>query len=118
MICKSKSILLLLCLVPLIAFAQHTMERVWIQVHINHDGSARVKEIRVARVSEGGTEGYITFNKMGDMELRDISVRDDHGLGAGSPISFSEYFCAAGMFCSIISHVTIPRKASISSEWS
>ena len=79
MICKSKSILLLLCLVPLIAFAQHMMERVWIQVHINHDGSARVKEIRVARMNESGTEGYITFNNMGDMELRDISVRDDHG---------------------------------------
>ena len=79
MICKSKSILLLLCLVPLIAFAQHTMERVWIQVHINHDGSAHVKEIRVARMNESGTEGYITFNNMGDMELRDISVRDDHG---------------------------------------
>ncbi len=73
-----KTILLFsLCLIASAAMAQFTLEQVFIQVQLHHDGSATVTETRQAQIGDEGTEGYITFNDMGDIEVRDLQVWDD-----------------------------------------
>ena len=73
-----KTILLIsLCLIASAAMAQFTLEQVFIQVQLHHDGSATVTETRQAQIGDEGTEGYITFNDMGDIEVRDLQVWDD-----------------------------------------
>ena len=66
-----------LCLVATAVMAQFTLERLFVHVQLHHDGSATVTETRQARIGDQGTEGYITFNDMGDIEVRDLQVWDD-----------------------------------------
>lgn len=72
---------ILLCLFCACAFlpaiAQHEIDSIFLLVRLQDDGSARVTERRDARMSEQGTEGFITFNNMGDIEVTDIEVSDD-----------------------------------------
>ena len=70
-------IVVLWSLVASVASAQHTLQRLDMQVVLHHDGSASVTEVRQVQVSESGTEGYITFNDMGDIEVRDLQVKDE-----------------------------------------
>lgn len=70
-------IVVLWSLVVPVALAQHTLERLDMQVVLHHDGSASVTEVRQVQVGKSGTEGYITFNNMGDMEVRDLEVFDE-----------------------------------------
>ena len=63
-------VVVLWSLVVPVAVAQHTLQRLDMQVVLRHDGSASVTEVRQVQVSESGTEGYITFNDMGDIEVR------------------------------------------------
>ena len=73
-------ILCLLGIAGLPAFAQHQIDSVFILVDLMDDGSARVRERRDCQMSEQGTEGYITFNNMGDIELKDLQVFDEEGV--------------------------------------
>lgn len=57
--------------------AQHQLDSVFVLVKLQDDGSARVTERRDARMSDQGTEGFITFNNMGDIGVTDIKVMDD-----------------------------------------
>lgn len=66
-----------LCLVTSAAMAQFTLERLFIHVELHQDGSATVTETRQANIGNQGTEGYITFKNMGDIEVRDLQVFDD-----------------------------------------
>ena len=70
-------IVVLWSLVASVASAQHTLQRLDMQVVLHQDGSASVTEVRQVQVSESGTEGYITFNDMGDIEVRDLQVKDE-----------------------------------------
>ncbi|MCR4920819.1 MAG: DUF2207 domain-containing protein [Bacteroidaceae bacterium] len=54
------------------------MQRVDIQVVLCQDGSASVMEVRQVQVGDEGTEGFITFNNMGDIEVRDLQVYDEN----------------------------------------
>lgn len=64
-------------LVVPVALAQHTLQRLDMQVVLRHDGSASVTEVRQVQVGESGTEGFITFNDMGSMEVCDLRVSDE-----------------------------------------
>ncbi len=57
--------------------AQHHLDSVFVLVRLQDDGSARVTEKRVARMSDQGTEGFITFENMGDIGVTDLEVMDD-----------------------------------------
>ena len=57
--------------------AQFTLERIFVHVLLRQDGSATVVETRQAQIGDQGTEGFITFNNMGDIEVRDLQVWDD-----------------------------------------
>ena len=70
-------IVVLWSLVAPVVLAQHTLQRLDMQVVLRHDGSASVTEVRQVQVSESGTEGFITFNNMGDMEVCDLQVFDE-----------------------------------------
>ena len=73
-----KTILLIsLCLIASAAMAQFTLERLFMHVQLHRDGSATVTETRQAQIGDQGTEGFITFNDMGDIEVRDLQVWDD-----------------------------------------
>ncbi|MBR6904851.1 MAG: DUF2207 domain-containing protein [Bacteroidales bacterium] len=73
-----KTILLFsLCLIASAAMAQFTLEQVFINVQLHRDGSATVTETRQAQIGNEGTEGYIAFNDMDDIEVRDLQVWDD-----------------------------------------
>lgn len=74
---KSFTLLFLFCIVSAAVTAQHTLESLQMKVTLKRDGSARVIERRQVQVSEQGTEGYITFNEMPDMEIRDLEVFDE-----------------------------------------
>ena len=65
---------LLFCL-PVVA--QHQLDSVFILVRLQDNGDARVTEVRHAHMSDQGTEGFITFNNMGDIEVKDIEVLDE-----------------------------------------
>ena len=73
-------ILCLLGFVGLPAFAQHQIDSVFILVNLMDDGSARVRERRDCQMSEQGTEGFITFNNMGDIEVKDLEVFDEDAV--------------------------------------
>lgn len=73
-------ILCLLGIAGLPAFAQHQIDSVFILVDLMDDGSARVRERRDCQMSEQGTEGFITFNNMGDIEVKDLQVFDEEGV--------------------------------------
>ena len=47
-------------------------------VHLNQDGSADVTERRIAQMSDQGTEGFITFNDMGDIGVTNLEVLDEN----------------------------------------
>lgn len=64
-------------LVVPVALAQHTLDSLGMLVVLHHDGSASVTEVRQVQVGKSGTEGYITFNNMGDMEVGDLEVFDE-----------------------------------------
>ena len=70
---------LLLCIVMPAAFAQHSIKRLDIKVTLMKDGSAKVVEKRKVKVTDEGTEGYITFNNMGDIQVKDLAVSDEEG---------------------------------------
>ena len=73
-----KKILFLLSLLfCLPAVAQHQLDSVFILVRLQDNGDARVTEVRHAHMSDQGTEGFITFNNMGDIEVKDIEVLDE-----------------------------------------
>lgn len=74
---KKLLVFLLWCLVVHTALAQHTLQRLDMQVVLRQDGSASVKEVRQVRVSNEGTEGFITFKNMGDIEVCDLQVCDE-----------------------------------------
>ena len=59
--------------------AQHQIDSVFILVHLQDNGDAKVMEKRVCQVSDQGTEGFITFNNMGDIEVKDLEVFDENG---------------------------------------
>ncbi len=70
-------VVVLWSLVVPVAVAQHTLQRLDMQVVLRHDGSASVTEVRQVQVSESGTEGFITFDNMGDMQVCDLQVFDE-----------------------------------------
>ena len=73
-----KKILFLLSLLfCLPAVAQHQLDSVFVLVRLQDNGDARVTEVRHAHMSDQGTEGFITFNNMGDIEVKDIEVIDE-----------------------------------------
>lgn len=51
-----------------------------IHVLLNDDGSANVTEIRQVTIGDEGTEGFITFNNMGDITLSQLHVTDEKGI--------------------------------------
>ena len=61
-------------------YAQHQIDSVFILVNLMDDGSARVRERRDCQMSDQGTEGFITFNNMGDIEVKDLEVFDEEGV--------------------------------------
>ena len=71
--------LALTVLMTLSAMAQHTIEDIAMRVTLRDDGSARVTEQRHCQMSSEGTEGFITFNDMGDIEVTDLQVTDEEG---------------------------------------
>ena len=74
-------LLVLLCLAfPLVATAQHILEDLDIQVLLKDNGNARVTESRHAIMDDSGTEGFIKFHNMGDIEVRDLQVTDEKGV--------------------------------------
>ena len=58
--------------------AQHHLKEVVVLVHLNQDGSADVTERRIAQMSDQGTEGFITFNDMGDIGVTNLEVLDEN----------------------------------------
>ena len=72
-----KILFLLFLLFCLPAAAQHQLDSVFILVRLQDNGDARVTELRHAHMSEQGTEGFITFNNMGDIEVKDLEVLDE-----------------------------------------
>lgn len=71
--------LTMLCLVLTAAEAQHSLEQIVMKVALRQDGSAAVTELRKMQVGTTGSEGFITFNNMGDIEVTDLKVSDDRG---------------------------------------
>ena len=69
----------LCCMVVPTVLAQHILERLDMQVVLRQDGSADVKEVRQIKVSEKGSETFITFNNMGDIEVGCLQVSDEQG---------------------------------------
>ncbi len=69
----------LMGIVGLPAFAQHQIDSVFILVHLQDNGDAKVMEKRDCQMSEQGTEGFIPFNNMGDIEVKDLKVFDEDG---------------------------------------
>ena len=70
------SMLVFLFALPLamtVSAAGNSIERIDIQVHLNSDGSATIREERVMDVSEG-TEVYIELSNLGPTELLDFTV--------------------------------------------
>ena len=57
--------------------AQHQLKEVTLLVTLQQDGSAYVRERRIAQMSDQGTEGFITFNNMGDIGVTNLEVRDE-----------------------------------------
>lgn len=74
-----KNLLILLLLVSPLLLAQHTLQQLEMKVMLRHDGSADIQEWRHVEVSEKGTEGFITFNRMPDMEVCNLQVNDEKG---------------------------------------
>jgi len=72
--------LLLTLLFSIPTFAQHQLDSVFMLVRLQDDGSARVTERRDAHMSDQGTEGFITFNNMGDIEVKDLEVFDEEDV--------------------------------------
>lgn len=61
-------------------FAQHQLDSVFVIVKLMDNGDAQVMERRDAHMSEQGTEGFITFNNMGDIEVKDLEVFDEDAV--------------------------------------
>ena len=57
--------------------AQHQLDSVFVMVKLMDNGDAHVTERRDAHMGEEGTEGFITFNNMGDIEVTDLKVWDE-----------------------------------------
>ena len=57
-------------------FAQNIVESMEINVFINEDGSARIRETRSADLTEG-TENYIVIGNLGESTIRDFVVEED-----------------------------------------
>ena len=76
---KKNLLILLLLLVSPLLLAQHTLQQLEMKVMLRHDGSADIQEWRHVEVSEKGTEGFITFNRMPDMEVCNLQVNDEKG---------------------------------------
>lgn len=72
--------LLLALLFSLPTFAQHQLDSVFVMVKLMDNGDAQVMERRDAHMSEQGTEGFITFNNMGDIEVKDLQVFDEDAV--------------------------------------
>ena len=62
------------------ATAQHVIHYLSIDVCLNDDGSARVTEKRTCSIGSQGTEGYITFKNMGNIDVDSLSVKDEDGI--------------------------------------
>ena len=71
------SALLWALLFSLPSLAQHRLKEVDLIVRLNQDGSADVTERRRALMGDQGTEGFITFNNMGDIGVTNLEVRDE-----------------------------------------
>ena len=74
------ALMALMGMVGLPAYAQHQIDSVFILVNLMDDGSARVRERRDCHMSDQGTEGFITFNNMGDIKVKDLEVFDEEGV--------------------------------------
>lgn len=61
-------------------FSQHQLDSVFVIVKLMDNGDAQVMERRDAHMSEQGTEGFITFNNMGDIEVKDLEVFDEDAV--------------------------------------
>ncbi len=72
--------IILCCFVMPAALAQHTLERLDMRVVLGKDGSASVTEWRQVEVSDEGTEGFITFNNMGGINVCNLQVSDETGV--------------------------------------
>lgn len=55
---------------------EHRLEALNINVYVNEDGSARVRENRIANLIEG-TESYIIIDNLGKSEIRDFIVYEN-----------------------------------------
>lgn len=53
--------------------SEHKIEDINIEVNINQDGSARIKETRIANLVEG-TENFIIINNLGKSKIKDFRV--------------------------------------------
>lgn len=76
---KILSILLTLLLVFSISTtyaADHRLEKVDMEVYINQDGSARIKEVRLANLVEG-TESFIIIDNLGKSQIKDFQVYEN-----------------------------------------
>lgn len=56
--------------------ATHELEELNIQVELNQDGSALIKEHRIATLSEG-TENYIIIGNLGESTIKDFTVTEN-----------------------------------------
>lgn len=78
-ICKILSLLIVVLFILSMGnvyAANHRLESLDINVFINSDGSARIKENRVANLVEG-TESYIIIDNLGNSEITDFVVYEN-----------------------------------------
>src|SRR5699024_4469304 len=56
--------------------ADHTLKSLSVHVQLNEDGSARIKERRVANLTKG-TESFIVIGNLGDSDIKDFVVEEN-----------------------------------------
>ena len=74
-----KTLIFILCCLAIPVAQAHTLQKLDMRVVLAKDGSARVTESRQVKVGDDGTEGFITFKNMGNMEVCDLQVSDEQG---------------------------------------
>jgi len=75
---------LLLLFSPMTVHAEHTLKEQLIEVTLNHDGSADIKEKRKAHLTTG-TENFIPIGNLGKSKIKNFKVREN-----GIPYTFVE----------------------------
>lgn len=90
-------LLLLSCLfLPEAAYAEdsNSIERIDMDVSIDANGTAHIKEVWQASVYQG-TEGYRPYGNLGACEITDFSVSDD----LGNHYELQDHWDTNGFFC-------------------